>query len=754
MTQFEGAVPALAQALEKRGYTVLTPVQDAVLDPKLESADLLVSAQTGSGKTVAFGLSLAPGLLEGADRLPRATAPLALVVAPTRELALQVKRELEWLYAMTGAAVASCVGGMDMRTERRALDRGAHIVVGTPGRLRDHIERGSLDTTGFKAVVLDEADEMLDLGFRDDLEYILGAAPSSRRTLMFSATVPRGIANLAKRFQRDAVRIATTSDREQHLDIEYRALTVAPNDRENAIINVLRYFEAPSALVFCATRAAVNHMTSRFTNRGFSVVALSGELSQNERTHALQAMRDGRARVCIATDVAARGIDLPNLDLVIHADIPRNSETLLHRSGRTGRAGRKGVCALIVPYNLRSRADRLLRGANVKATWAKPPSADDIIRQDDERILSDPALSEPVQENEQAFVQALLAQHGAEQIAAAFTRLYRAGRSAPEELLDNAPAHRTPAQNRQQRQTPKQAKRGSGDADFANGVWFSLSVGRKHTAEPRWLLPMLCRAGQLTKRDIGAIKIQEEVSHVELSSDSVERFLEAIGGEGVIEKNITIKRLDKAPTGGASAGEAPKSDTPDAQKQDRAPARTPRGDRDSKRNFDRKPSGRNSAEEKPARYTRPENRPAENKPAENTPARREDTETPSQTSHEAKAPPSNPGNSKPETSKPAEVRAPKPAEKKSENKSPLANPLDPKSGRRKSSGGKPAGGKANPHKKGWAKAKPKPAFKKPRKVMSLKGDKPRKNAGTGANAQTGVKPGFGPLMRKKPRQER
>jgi ATP-dependent RNA helicase DeaD len=767
MTNFESVVPALGQALEKRGYDALTPVQDAVLDPKLESADLLVSAQTGSGKTVAFGMALAPTLLDGVDRLPRADAPLALVVAPTRELALQVKRELEWLYAMTGAAVASCVGGMDMRTERRALDRGAHIVVGTPGRLRDHIERGSLDCTAFRAVVLDEADEMLDLGFRDDLEYILGAAPSNRRTLMFSATVPRGIANLAKRFQRDAVRISTTSEREQHHDIEYRALTVAPNDRENAIINVLRYFEAPSALVFCATRAAVNHMTSRFTNRGFSVVALSGELSQNERTHALQAMRDGRARVCIATDVAARGIDLPNLDLVIHADIPRNSETLLHRSGRTGRAGRKGVCTLIVPYNMRSRTDRLLRGAKVQAKWEKPPSADDITAKDDERILADPTLNDPIQENEQAFVQALLAQHGAEQIAAAFTRLYRAGRSAPEELLDNAPPQRSPAQNRQQRQqTPKQAKRGSGDADFANGVWFSLSVGRKHTAEPRWLLPMLCRAGQLTKRDIGAIKIQEEVSHVELSSDAVDRFLEAIGGEGMIEKNITIKRLDKMPTGEAPAsetpagdaptGEAPKSDTPNAPKQDR----------DSKRDFDRKPSGPKSARNKISQNKPAYNKPAENKPARHKPDTRYDRELPSQTAHQVKTPESKPEGAKPETSKPAEARAPKSVENKPENKpenkSPLANPADPKSGRRTPSGGKSASGKGKPHKKGWAKAKPKPAFKKPRKTMSLKGDKPKKNAearenagvNSGAPDRGGMKPGCAPMKRKKPRNDR
>ena len=249
MTEFEGVIPALGQALSKRGYSALTPVQQAVLAPELSKADILVSAQTGSGKTVAFGLAFAPTLLDGADRFARATAPLALAVAPTRELALQVKRELEWLYEMTGASVASCVGGMDMRTERQALGHGAHIVVGTPGRLRDHIERGSLNTTRLKAVVLDEADEMLDMGFRDDLEYILGSAPAERRTLLFSATVPRSIATLAKRYQRDAVRISTSAEKKQHLDIEYRALTIAPNDQENAIINVLRYFEAKNALI-------------------------------------------------------------------------------------------------------------------------------------------------------------------------------------------------------------------------------------------------------------------------------------------------------------------------------------------------------------------------------------------------------------------------------------------------------------------------------------------------------------------------
>ncbi len=531
MTDFEGIVPPISEALTARGYDVLTPVQVAVSAPELKEEDLLVSAQTGSGKTVAFGIAIAPTLLQGAHAFDRASQPLALVVAPTRELALQVNRELEWLYGKTAVTMATCVGGMDMRTERRTLDRGAHIVVGTPGRLRDHIERGSLELSSARAVVLDEADEMLDLGFRDDLEYILDAAPKSRRTLLFSATVPRSIANLAKRFQRDAVRVETMAEREQHHDIDYQGLVVAPNDRENAIINVLRFYDAKNTLVFCGTRATVNHMTSRLNNRGFSVVALSGELSQNERTHALQAMRDGRARVCVATDVAARGIDLPNLDLVIHADVPRNSEALLHRSGRTGRAGRKGVSALIVPHNARRKAERLLSNANIEATWAKPPSLEDVTKRDRERILEDTALTEALNEEEQAFATELLSRHSADHIAAAYLRMHKALQPAPEELLDAAPMESA---------KPRRE-------DFKNGVWFSLSVGRKEQAEARWLLPMLCRAGHITKNEIGAIRIHQTETHFELAPDGVEKFLAAIGPGLKVEKDIVITRLEGVP---------------------------------------------------------------------------------------------------------------------------------------------------------------------------------------------------------------
>ncbi|MDG3575287.1 DEAD/DEAH box helicase [Rhizobium sp. YJ-22] len=550
MTDIEGIVPAIARALEKRGYTELTPVQKAIVSSELGEQDALVSAQTGSGKTVAFGLALAPTLLRGEERFGPAATPLAMVIAPTRELALQVKRELEWLYEFAGATVVSCVGGMNMSTERRALDRGAHIVVGTPGRLCDHIRRGSLDMDDLRAVVLDEADEMLDLGFREDLEFILEAAPEDRRTLMFSATVPKAIAKLAESYQRNAVRVETTAAKEQHVDIEYRALVMAPSDRENAIINVLRFYEAKNAIVFCSTRAAVNHLTARLGNRGFSVVALSGELSQNERTHALQAMRDGRARVCIATDVAARGIDLPNLELVIHADLPTNPDTLLHRSGRTGRAGRKGVSALIVPMPARRRAERLLQTANIAAAWDRPPSADEVTTRDGERLLADPSLSETVGEDEKAFVAKLLEQCSAEQVAAAFVRLYLAGRSAPEELIEiSLDAKRSP---RTDRDNPNAGFKGSdeprrGREDFGASVWFSLSIGRKQNAEPRWLIPMLCRSGNLTKRDIGAIRIQPQETHVELSADSAEAFLGSIGPNRTIEKGIRVAQLDGAP---------------------------------------------------------------------------------------------------------------------------------------------------------------------------------------------------------------
>ncbi|MCO6382136.1 DEAD/DEAH box helicase [Oceanicola sp. 502str15] len=543
---------ALADAIAERGYTTLTPVQEAVGDPAYAGADLLVSAQTGSGKTLGFGIAIAPTLLGEAEVFGAAEAPLALVIAPTRELALQVKRELGWLYAKAGAVVASCVGGMDMRDERRALARGAHIVVATPGRLRDHIMRGSMEMQAIRAVVLDEADEMLDLGFREELEFILGEAPAERQTLLFSATVPRAIAELAKSYQRDAVRIESKSEASQHADIEYLAMAVAERDLEHCVINVLRYYEAPNAIVFANTRATVGRITTRLANRGFKVVALSGELSQQERTNALQAMRDGRARVCVATDVAARGIDLPNLDLVVHAELPGSHETLLHRSGRTGRAGRKGVSVLVVTPRSRKKALRVLGMAQLTAKWADPPSAEAVQARDAERMLDDPVWEDGPREEEAEAITRLTERFSPEQLAAAFLRHYASQHSAPEELSGDD-------------QKPKPRE------EFGASTWFSLSQGRNQGAEPRRLLPMICKGGGLTRDDLGAIRIGPDESYVQVRDSAVKRLLDHLGSEMTLEGRTRLVKLDAAPEGVDRPQRKPaKFDKPARPKKERA----------------------------------------------------------------------------------------------------------------------------------------------------------------------------------------
>ncbi|MBN8294113.1 DEAD/DEAH box helicase [Rhodobacter sp. NTK016B] len=546
MTALPPLPAPLSRALADKGYETLTPVQAAVLAPEVAGKDLLVSAQTGSGKTVAFGLAMADSLMGDADMMPPPDTARALVIAPTRELAMQVRREFEWLYGAAGGVIASCVGGMDARSERRALERGTHIVVGTPGRLRDHIERGALDLSTVTSVALDEADEMLDLGFREDLEYILQQLPEERRTLLFSATVSPQIARLAQTYQKDAQRIATEASREQHGDISYRAMIVANEDAEHAIVNVLRFYEAQNALVFCKTRAAVNHLTARLLNRGFSVVPLSGELAQEERSRALQAMRDGRARVCVATDVAARGIDLPGLELVIHADLPSNKETLLHRSGRTGRAGRKGVSVLVVPSSARKKTERLLGFAGVSAEWGPAPTAAEVSTRDSERLMSDAALTAPENEDEAALITQLTETFEPRALAAAVARLYLGGRSAPEDVVPITA------------DGPKPRAR----AEFDRSFWIRLGVGHEQRAEPRWLLPMLCRAGDLTKADIGAIRIYQDHTLAQLHADCADRFWSAAGKEGLLEGEVSLAPAE-APAEGERPAPRPRSPRPD-----------------------------------------------------------------------------------------------------------------------------------------------------------------------------------------------
>jgi ATP-dependent RNA helicase DeaD len=515
----------LSEALTERGYEALTPVQTAVLEPEAEGRDLVVSAQTGSGKTVAFGLAFAAQVLGEDGRVPRPGAPLALVIAPTRELALQVSRELEWLYKAAGARIATCVGGMNPQQERRALQSGATIVVGTPGRLRDHLERGALDLSALAVVVLDEADEMLDMGFREELEEILDATPQDRRVLMFSATMPRPIEALARRYQRNALRIETGGSERGHGDIAYQAVTVSPSEIENAVVNLLRFHEAETAILFCATRDNVRHLHATLQERGFGVVALSGEHSQSERNQALQALRDRRARVCVATDVAARGIDLPSLSLVIHVEIPRDAETLQHRSGRTGRAGKKGIAVIIVPYPRRKRIESMLRHAKINAEWTTAPDREAIIAQDRVRLLE--KLMQPVEvtDADRDLADKLLETRSPQEIAAMLVQAHRATMPEPEELL---------AQSIEAQRTAHQDKHRPG---FEDTVWFKMEIGRRQNADPRWIMPLICRRGHITRNEIGAIRIGQQETFFQIPRAIAGKFAEAIVATASSEEN-------------------------------------------------------------------------------------------------------------------------------------------------------------------------------------------------------------------------
>ncbi len=534
---FSNIPDVLAAALSARAYETATPVQAAVIDPETTGRDLLVSAQTGSGKTVAFGIAMAGQLLDASGAVHVSRTPLALVIAPTRELAIQVCRELEWLYAGTRARIAICVGGMDAAKERRQLNQGVHIVVGTPGRLRDHLERGALDLSALRVAVLDEADEMLDMGFREELEEILDASPAERRTLLFSATLPKPIVALARRYQRNAMRISTVGEDRGHGDISYQAVAVAPADIEHAVVNILRLHDAETAMLFCATRDNVRRLHASLVERGFAAVALSGEHSQNERNAALQALRDGRARVCVATDVAARGLDLPSLSLVVHVDLPRDAETLQHRSGRTGRAGNKGTAILIVPFNRKRQVESMLRGARITAELMDAPSPDDIRAKDRERLIA--ALLAPVEidEDDAAIASELLARKTSTEIAAALIHAHRAKMPPPEELIDVARGgERTPP--------------GTHRAGFEDIVWFRMNIGRRQNADPRWILPLICRRGHITKNEVGAIRIAANETSFQVPRALVSKFQSALSRTVGEDENDVLIELSPGPPQG------------------------------------------------------------------------------------------------------------------------------------------------------------------------------------------------------------
>jgi ATP-dependent RNA helicase DeaD len=388
-------------ALAAKGYSTLTAVQTAVLDPALDGRDLRVTSQTGSGKTVAIGFALRSlvgnpsgegGSAAPASQPPARGAlarPRAIVIAPTRELARQVEEELTWLYAQAGARVACVTGGSGYGDERRALGRNPAIVVGTPGRLLEHLQRATIDATDVGAVVLDEADRLLDMGFRDDLDAIVKFAPEAHNTHLVSATFPREVRALADATQRDAVHVEGTRLGAANADIDHVVHMVDPRQRMDAIINLLLAHPDERTLVFARTRADVADITQELTACGFATASLSGEMEQAARNRAIAAFKQGDLRTLVATDVAARGIDVQDIGRVIHAEPPSDADTYTHRSGRTGRAGRKGTSCILASTSELSRTRSVLHRAGVAFRFEPLPSADSIRAAGHERAATE-----------------------------------------------------------------------------------------------------------------------------------------------------------------------------------------------------------------------------------------------------------------------------------------------------------------------------------------------------------------------------
>ncbi|MDF1837220.1 MAG: DEAD/DEAH box helicase [Planctomycetota bacterium] len=572
-------IPALLrEAMESQKYSALTAVQVSAMQALHEGRDLRITSQTGSGKTVALGLAMAEDLLEEAKAIrsnKRVLGPVALVIAPTRELAVQVQRELSWLYGPVARCRVECVtGGTPIGPERRKLESSPLVLVGTPGRLLDHLRRGSLDLSLIKQVVLDEADQMLDMGFRDELDAILEGTPAQRHTHLVSATFPRSIQNLAERYQTNALHVEGSRLGAANADIEHVGYWVQRNQRYPALVNQLLLAGENRVLIFVATRMDTTRLAEQLSNDGFSAAPLSGDLQQSQRTRTLGAFRAGSIQILVATDVAARGLDVPEVSLVVHGDPPRDSEVYVHRSGRTGRAGNKGMCLIMAPPQHRRKMQYLLNGTGVKIEWRDVPSGAhvrDVLaeRQSDamSKFLSDSPEPTPT-DLERA--EALMGERDPKEVIAVLMKQVSVAGAAREpfdiaemkkskrqERHENAPVRperpgkfdrpgkferpgkfdRSERPERPQRfdkeqaaayggdqqaeRLPKRAHSGSADG-FSSS--FSINWGKSSGANPQRILALVCRRGDISSNEVGAIRLGPSSSTFEISGRVAKDF--------------------------------------------------------------------------------------------------------------------------------------------------------------------------------------------------------------------------------------
>ena len=546
----------LVGAIERKGYELLTPIQQAVLEVDSTTKDLRITSITGSGKTLAIGFALrdiAPPEASQSRKGPR-----GLILVPTRELAKQVQTELRWLFEERQWRVESVTGGTSIRDERRALSVRPMVLVATPGRLLDHLRHGAFVVDEIATVVLDEADRMLDMGFQDDLQAILEALPQQRRTHMASATFGDGVGRLANRYQRDPVHVQGTPLGQANEDIEHVVHLVHAEQKLDAIVNLLLDGPEEQSILFARTRADVASIARELGRTGFAVASLSGEMEQPARDRALATFRRGATRVLVATDVAARGLDIQSVTQIIHVDPPTDSDGYVHRSGRTGRAGHKGTSrVLVVPAGV-GFVKMLMRRAGIKFRVMPIPTAEKISATRDEQLLVE--LTQPQQQTSampDARHRAMAARLCAaadpvELVSRLLTRIESKGiaprivhsprieegghaqaASRQERALNPRKPKRLPATSRpgKPENVYKRAQNWQPGADSAitepGFGAFHVTWGEDQGADARRLLAIVCRKGRIRSKDVGAIRIGATSSVIEVRTEVAAAFAKA-----------------------------------------------------------------------------------------------------------------------------------------------------------------------------------------------------------------------------------
>ena len=373
----------IKNAIGEMGFERLTPIQESAIPEALEGHDLIGQAQTGSGKTIAFAVPVLEKIF-----IPD-KSPQAIVLCPTRELCMQVASEIEKLGSkIKKLKVLAVYGGQPIGKQTRVLKKGVHVVVGTPGRVIDHIERGNLDLIGIERVVLDEADEMLEMGFREDIETILARTPHQRQTLLFSATIPKEIRQIAEKYQKNP-KFIRISDKKQNIPkITQYAFRCDIKDKFNGLTRLLEAYDVKLALIFCNTKKSVNFVRKHLKD-DFKVDSIHGDMTQKTRDKVMNKFRNGNINILVATDVAARGLDIENVDVIVNYDVPQNLDDYIHRIGRTARAGKKGFAFTLVSKDEISRFNNIKKSNNVKIIEKEFPTLQQIEDVKIRKVLND-----------------------------------------------------------------------------------------------------------------------------------------------------------------------------------------------------------------------------------------------------------------------------------------------------------------------------------------------------------------------------